>query len=615
MAKDNMSIMIDSASLKSAWEWKYYPEIDGLRTLAVLSVIAFHLFRDVVRGGFIGVDVFFVISGYLITSVLLQDIDRHHFSILSFYQRRVARIAPALFFILVLTLASAAVLYSAQDFASVAASAAAAAISAINVKLLFQGSYFQISPDAQPLLHYWSLAVEEQFYLVFPLLLYVVMRYIRRRVVVVVSLCAVSFACCVALTAHKPVFAFYMLPTRAWELLAGCGLALFRYEGGTIKPALAPILGWFGMGALLLSVLLVRETGAFPGWIAAVPVAASVMILGSIGHTKGVISKALAHPAMTFIGKRSYSLYLWHWPVFSFVDYTLFRSQFGFRLFLKLLLSVVCTLLTYEALERPARQYLNRPSRRIVGFAGFGALAIAVVLLGAFLRQGDYLSAVPSSIASGGIVTNKRAKQNVVLIGDSQGAMYGRELATISREMGFRLNVLSVAGGNELAGESNSLWPEVKQFLARKPADVIIVAEAWSSKLGQDPVALQRAIEALDPFGRRIVIVDQPPLAPPAASREAIRDGSTPPFYEEVNDRTSRLRSSLAVSKLETCRVHVVHVDDLFFRGDGSLRVIGEDGRLNFMNSDHLSDTGTRLVHARLASTLAANLRQSVNSD
>jgi len=146
-----------NAILKPSWHWRYYPEIDGLRTFAVLSVFFFHLYRNTIGGGFVGVDVFFVISGFLISSVLLQDIEKRQFSILRFYQHRIARIAPALFLILVLTLAAAALLYSAQDFASTAAGAASAAISAINIKLLFQGDYFHISPDAQPLLHYWSL--------------------------------------------------------------------------------------------------------------------------------------------------------------------------------------------------------------------------------------------------------------------------------------------------------------------------------------------------------------------------------------------------------------------------------------------------------------------------
>src|SRR5262245_50042097 len=164
--------------------WDYWPEIDGLRSIAVLSVLVFHFDRQLLSGGFVGVDIFFVISGFLITSILLNDIDRGQFSITRFYQRRVARIAPAFFVVLGTTMGIGALIYSAQDFASAAANSLTAALYAINIKLLFQGNYFQISADAQPILHYWSLSVEEQFYLIFPLYLYLVLRFARRPLAV-----------------------------------------------------------------------------------------------------------------------------------------------------------------------------------------------------------------------------------------------------------------------------------------------------------------------------------------------------------------------------------------------------------------------------------------------
>src|SRR4051794_10210575 len=152
--------------------WAYWPEVDGLRTIAVLSVAVFHLARQVMPGGFVGVDIFFVISGFLISSILMDDIARHKFSIARFYQRRISRIFPALILVILATLGVASFIYSAQDMASLGINSAAAATSLINMKLMMQGSYFILSADAQPLLHYWSLAVEEQFYVVFPIYLY-----------------------------------------------------------------------------------------------------------------------------------------------------------------------------------------------------------------------------------------------------------------------------------------------------------------------------------------------------------------------------------------------------------------------------------------------------------
>lgn len=193
----------------------YWPEIDGLRTLAVLAVAVFHLNRAVLPGGFVGVDIFFVISGFLISAILIKDIDAGAFSIGRFYQRRISRIFPALILVILTTLAVASFVYSAQDLASLGINSAAAATSLINMKLMTQGSYFVLSADAQPLLHYWSLAVEEQFYIVFPLYLYAVTRHTRRPLAITLVLAVLSFALCVALTPRYQPIAFYALPTRA----------------------------------------------------------------------------------------------------------------------------------------------------------------------------------------------------------------------------------------------------------------------------------------------------------------------------------------------------------------------------------------------------------------
>ncbi|MGZ8400232.1 MAG: acyltransferase family protein [Methyloceanibacter sp.] len=193
----------------------YWPEIDGLRMIAVLAVIAFHLDSPLLGGGFVGVDIFFVISGFLITTLLANEIDGGSFSILCFYQRRIARIAPAAFLVVAVTLLAGALWYSAQDFASLGANALAAVFAIINFKLILQGNYFEISPDAQPLVHYWPLAVEEQFYLLFPIFLYGVMTLTRRPLAILVGCCLISFMACVLLTLTAPVVAFYLLPPRA----------------------------------------------------------------------------------------------------------------------------------------------------------------------------------------------------------------------------------------------------------------------------------------------------------------------------------------------------------------------------------------------------------------
>ena len=494
------------------------------------------------------------------------------------------------------------------------ANAAAAAISAINIKLLFQGTYFKASPDAEPLLHYWTLAVEEQFYLIFPPLLFLLARFVRRPIALTLMLCAASFALCVALTAVKPLFAFYLLPTRAWELLAGCALALYRRREGQPAPRTASALGWTGLAVIVVSLFAISGSDAFPGWIAAIPVAGAAMVLASAGFAPQ-LSRLLAHPAAVYVGKRSYSLYLWHWPVFSFVGYAFFQASPGLRLFLDIAISVVGTLVTYDVIETPARRFLNRPQHRLLAFAGFAVVAGAVLGFGVYMRARDYLSAEPHTIASGGIEVNPQGRQSVVLVGDSQGAMYGTMLAEIARQRGFRLNVLSVAGGNELPGESPTYWPQVRAFLAAHHADVVIIAEAWSYKLGLDLPALQRAVSAVTSYARHVILLAQPPIAPESASREAIRDGAHAPFFEPAVQRASRLSSVAALERLDSGKVELVNVANFFLNPDGSIRLFGADGRLTYMDALHLSDTGTALVYDRLDTAIAASRAASWQSN
>src|SRR6202158_5809525 len=174
--------------------------------------------RKWLPGGFVGVDVFFVISGFLITSILLREYERNSFSLWKFYQRRIARLFPAFFTVALATLLVASFIYSAQDLASCGAHLVSATSSVANLKYMWQGNYFTISPDAQPFLHYWSLSVEEQFYMFFPCILLVL--YLRAnsyKTVILTILCGASLVMCVSLTYQKPQWAFYLLPTRAWE--------------------------------------------------------------------------------------------------------------------------------------------------------------------------------------------------------------------------------------------------------------------------------------------------------------------------------------------------------------------------------------------------------------
>lgn len=599
----------ETSSTAKSSKWTYLPEIDGLRSIAVLSVIAFHFDRRILSGGFVGVDIFFVISGFLITSVLLRDIDQGRPSIARFYQHRIARIAPAFFLVLFVTVVVGAYFYSAQDFASLGANSLAAALSIINMKLMVQGSYFRITPDAQPLLHYWTLSIEEQFYLIFPLYLYLCLRIAKSPLSVTLMLCALSFAGCMLLTPIRPVVAFYLLPTRAWELLAGSCLALFRENAMSGDSKRGPLTALCGVGLLAFSFVFIRQGENFPGWVAGLPVVGTVLILASIDHQRRhIVQRLLAHPVPVFIGRRSYSLYLWHWPIFSFVDYRFFLSSYVTRDALKIPLCIAATLLTFRLVERPMRSYLNVEQRRPLAFGGVACAVVVACVCGSQIRSQNYLSAEARQIADGGIAINSNRGESVALIGDSEGAMYGRELASLARARGFSLNVLSMAAANELPEEPETYWPAVKQFLAAHHQNVVVIAEAWTLKLGSDTRYLQEALNSISASGSQVVLVAQPPLLPPMATREAMRAGIRPPFFEEPDDRLNRERVTTAITRLASHSVMVIDPAYAFFEHNGAIRLVSENGRLTYHDQDHLSDSGTVLVRPMLEKALGLAL-------
>ena len=577
---------------------EYRPAIDGLRAVAVLAVFIFHLDRRWMPGGFLGVDIFFVISGFLITSIILKDCRRGSFSFLRFYQRRIARLLAAFMAVAAVTILAAKWIYLSHDYASAGSSLAYAASDIINFKLIFQGNYFTVSPDAQPFLHCWSLSVEEQFYVFFPACILLIHRYLRKYLVA--ALCfgwILSLALCVTLTWMQPTWAFYLLPARAWELLTGALLvALPENKRLQMSPRLLPLLG---LAAVLLSVFVIREDYALPGFWAVLPVLGAALLLNY--SESGVWTEAaMAHPVMVAIGRASYSLYLWHWPIFSLVNYALYSSSPWLRLLIKILLSAIATTCSYFFIESPARRYLNRPDKR---WAAYAVLAVSVVVfipMGIAIRKANYVDASYRDVTRGGLLINASARSaSVMLMGDSNGSMYGKSLSELAKKRGFRLNVISVHAGDPLpdtSGYPPSLWLSSFEAVKRERPDDLILVCNWSFKLKDGYSRLPKAIAALAPYTKRIILITQPPQQPPAASRDAIREGSHGPFFEDRTFRLERLADNDFVKTLHTDQIRVVDIEPLFLNSDGTLRIVDSDGNQLYQDANHMSDYGTELV-------------------
>lgn len=588
----------------------YRPAIDGLRAIAVLAVFVFHLNHAWLPGGFVGVDVFFVISGYLITSIILRDCEKGEFSLLGFYQRRIARIFPTFFAVAVATLFGASIIYTPQDYASAGANLVAVALSVANLKFIFQGNYFGISADAQPFLHYWSLSVEEQFYLIFPLLFLLVYKYRRTQLVPSLVMLGIgSLIACLALTPGKPVWAFYLLPTRAWELCAGSLLALISARSATASTSswrawLQPL----GLLLIGLSFMVVHEGPHFPGWVALLPVAGTVAILlpSSVGNAR--VERWLSASPLVRIGRGSYSLYLWHWPVFSLVDYHLYLSPEPLRVVLKVGLSCLLTCLTFVVIENPSRIFLNQ--RRNWGIA-YAALAVALAIsipLGISIRRNNYVNAELAEVAKGGLVfTGKPGAKSVVLMGDSNGSMYGKVMKSICEELGYKLTVISVAAGDPLpssGGQHDRLWADSFAVVEREKPDVLVLACRWESKLSTDKGRLDVALGKLAPHASRILILNQPPILPAAANRANLRNGLRPPFLENETSRSERLLVNDYLRGRRSENITVLDVAARFQGADGEVLFLDERGRQLYHDSTHLSGYGADLIRPVIQSAL-----------
>jgi peptidoglycan/LPS O-acetylase OafA/YrhL len=371
---------------------KYRADIDGLRAVAVLSVLAFHIGLSKTPGGFVGVDVFFVISGYLISSIVFNEIAAGRFSVIGFYERRIRRIFPALFGMLVGFSVCAAIYLLPAELVDYGKSMLAATASSSNLYFWQHSGYFD-SPTSQPLLHTWSLAVEEQFYISFPLFLVLVRRFFPNRLrVSVVALFLVSLVTSAIVVTQNQATAFYMPYTRAWELLLGTILSLGmfpRLESAWLRN-LATLAG---IGMIAFSVVFYTQNTLFPGLSALVPCVGSALIIWAGEAGSSLVGALLSWRPFVFTGLISYSLYLWHWPVIVLQHmgvligvstitshrYATLLSARRFDMLVEIVLSLILAVLSWRFVELPFRNGpLRLKGRPLFALAG----TVMFILLG-----------------------------------------------------------------------------------------------------------------------------------------------------------------------------------------------------------------------------------------
>ena len=363
-------------------EMYYRPDIDGLRAIAVLSVLFFHCQVPGVTGGFVGVDIFFVISGYVITLALLRDIVEGKFSIRQFYERRVRRIFPALILTFAICWALAFVFFLPIDFLDFSRSLIASAASVANIYFWKFSGYFDPSALLRPLLHTWSLSVEEQYYLVMPATMWLCHKYLGSRFFPVLLIGAVlSFALSVASTAIAPTANFFLLPTRAWELLLGCLLAVRPID--LKSQAVRECVGLLGLSLIAFAVFTYSSATPFPGVSALAPCLGAFFVICSGTNGSSIASRFLSWRPLVAVGLISYSLYLFHWPLIVFVRYATLRDPTALEITGIIAATFALAAFSWKFVEQPFRTRQNGYVKGKLLPRGLAAMA-AVMVFGYF---------------------------------------------------------------------------------------------------------------------------------------------------------------------------------------------------------------------------------------
>lgn len=334
-------------------ELVYRKDIDGLRAIAVLSVVFFHAFPPIVKGGFIGVDIFFIISGYLISCILFKQVSLSKLDLITFYIRRVKRIFPALLVVLITSLILGYFLLFDEEYKNLGKHVLGSALFINNFILFKESGYFDSASNVKPLLHLWSLGIEEQFYLIWPCLVYFIWK-IRARAVIFTLFILISFLLNVLMIKHHQILAFYLPFTRFWELLLGSILAYYSFSSTKqLSVRGQDFLSSISIVLLLIAFFKYNQGILYPGIAALLPTLVTLSLI--VTEKSWVNRNLLSHPSLIFIGLISYPLYLWHWIFLSLSNLLLGQEASILLKFSLILLSIILAFLTYQLIEKPLR--------------------------------------------------------------------------------------------------------------------------------------------------------------------------------------------------------------------------------------------------------------------
>lgn len=534
---------------------KYRPDIDGLRALAVLSVIVFHLNNNWLPGGFLGVDVFFVISGYLITSIIKKQLDEDRFSFRIFYTRRIKRILPLLFTVLLVTIIPAMYILLPQDFDSFTRSIRYAM--QFRANRAFTGNdYFDIFTEEKPLLHLWSLAIEEQFYFIWPLVIFIAYFCTKKCknqhyilfLLAVIGILASTIAAEYSIK-NFPDDSYYLLRNRAAELLVGCALALNPF---VVSSKIKTPLGIIGIFILIGCLLLYSADTPMPGLYALIPtIAVALFILDTNIDTP--YKKIFHNPIARTIGLWSFSLYLWHWPLLALPRYLYQESVLPLSwIFIAVIATFVLSIITYYCIENPVRKTRLKllPSILVIFIIPYGITTASYTLAQRYIdtsflhidneitRLFTEQEACYNGILADCAVGDKNAQTTYLLIGDSHATHLSSMMDEIGKKENIKIDVISPPGCQALLADVGSKQSHINCAIANQylfenleKYDVIMISQFFAPYIDSDiaiPQYLAHLEETVQFIAQKtpvILISDVPALG----------------FQQLRNDRMARL--------------------------------------------------------------------------
>ncbi len=650
-------------------DFRYRPEVDGLRAVAVLIVVFYHAGLGF-SGGFIGVDVFFVISGYLITSLILKDAQNGTFTLSNFWQRRIRRIVPAAVVLVLFTLVVGWFILLPDDFVGLGNSALSQTFFAANIYFWRTLDYFAVAADEKPLLHTWLLAVEEQFYLFFPVLLLVLFRFkgLRSKAALLSIFLvgtAVSFALSVWSLVDAPLASFYLLPSRAWELLVGSVLALMPRPGELGGKAWClDAVAWGGLAAILVPSWLYASETPFPGVAALPPVLGTAAIVwatnaGGPDRPLGSAARLLAAKPVVFIGLISYSLYLWHWPLLAFARYVnITEPTLWVRVGL-VAASLILATLSWHFVETPFRHHgiMKRPVF-VFSFAAVGLLLLTALSATVVLNRGFPQRVAPgilevvnirlqrpemeeigiAEVKSGQVKElggRKDCPPQVLLWGDSHAWALSPAVVKFCRENNIRGQAIYypatpplvnyVSRSNQGLDYRSPEWcGEVANYVSKNGIKHVIVAGFWSKQEQSSPAgileeAVKATVKRLSEAGAHVYFFLQVPThgasVPDALARSLLFGYSSDAWrataadFAQVNQRVLT-----ALLELPSEQVTIISPGPAIRDPESSGFLVQTGNQPLYYDSHHLSPLGAEtVVYPGLQSALAPLLRETAS--